>query len=159
MKQALCLCSIFLLFCMTLPLAVHAGELREIVLIDGSVIVGELVSLTNGVYTIKTATLGDLKVEDARIKTIRNTSGGMAGPVKASGQQEIMAIQQDMIADGSIIQLILALQSDPDFQEALQDESIMMAINSGDLNALMTNPKIVKLMEKSSVQEIKRKLE
>ena len=157
MKQALC--SIFLLFCMTLPLAVHAGELREIVLIDGSVIVGELVSLTNGVYTIKTDALGALKVEDARIKTIRNTSGGMAGPVKASGQQEIMAIQQDMIADGSIIQLILALQSDPDFQEALQDESIMMAINSGDLNALMTNPKIVKLMEKSSVQEIKRKLE
>ena len=157
MKQALC--SIFLLFCMTLPLAVHAGELREIVLIDGSVIVGELESLTNGVYTIKTATLGALKVEDARIKTIRNTSGGMAGPVKASGQQEIMAIQQDMIADGSIIQLILALQSDPDFQEALQDESIMMAINSGDLNALMTNPKIEKLMEKSSVQEIKRKLE
>ena len=157
MKQALC--SIFLLFFMTLPLAVHAGELREIVLIDGSVIVGELVSLTNGVYTIKTDALGALKVEDARIKTIRNTSGGMAGPVKASGQQEIMAIQQDMIADGSIIQLILALQSDPDFQEALQDESIMMAINSGDLNALMTNPKIVKLMEKSSVQEIKRKLE
>jgi len=68
------------------------------------------------------------KVEDARIKTIRNTSGGMTGPVKASSQQEIMAIQQDMIADGSIIQLILALQSDPDFQEALQDESIMMAI-------------------------------
>jgi hypothetical protein len=157
MKQALC--SIFLLFCMTLPLAVHAGELREIVLIDGSVIVGELVSLTNGVYTIKTATLGVLEVEDARIKTIRNTSGGMAGPMKASGQKEIMAIQQGMIADGSIIQLILALQSDPDFQEALQDETIMMAINSGDLNALMTNPKIVKLMEKSSVQEIKRKLE
>lgn len=157
MKQALCI--VFLLFCMTLPIVVHAGELREIVLIDGSVIVGELVSLTKGVYTIKTASLGALKVEDARIKAIRNTSGGMAGSVKASGQQEIMAIQQDMIADGSIIQLILALQSDPDFQEALQDESIMMAINSGDLNALMTNPKIVKLMEKSSVQEIKRKLE
>ena len=157
MKQALC--SIFLLFCMTLPLAVHAGELREIVLIDGSVIVGELESLTNGVDTIKTATLGSLNSDVWGFKTIRNTSGGMAGPVKASGQQKIMAIQQDMIADGSIIQLILALQSDPDFQEALQDESIMMAINSGDLNALMTNPKIVKLMEKSSVQEIKRKLE
>ena len=157
MKQALC--RIFLLFCMTLPLAVHAGELREIVLVDGSIIVGELVSLTNEVYTIKTATLGTLKIEDARIKAIRNTSGGMSGSVKASGQQEIIAIQQEMIVDGSILQLILALQSDPDFQEALQDESIMMAINSGDFNALMTNPKIVKLMEKSSVQEIKRKLE
>ena len=157
MKQTLC--SIFLLLCMTLPVAVHAGELQEIVLIDGSIIVGELVSLTNGIYTIKTATLGDLKVEDARVETIRNKSGRMERSEKASVQQEIIAIQQKMIADESIIQLILALQNDPDFQDILQDESIMKAISSGDFNALMTNPKIVKLMNNSSVQEIKRKVE
>jgi hypothetical protein len=144
---------------MTLPVAVHAGELQEIVLIDGSIIVGELVSLTNGIYTIKTATLGDLKVEDARVETIRNKSGRMERSEKASVQQEIIAIQQKMIADESIIQLILALQNDPDFQDILQDESIMKAISSGDFNALMTNPKIVKLMNNSSVQEIKRKVE
>lgn len=157
MKQTLC--SIFLLLFMTLPVAVHAGELQEIVLIDGSIIVGELVSLTNGIYTIKTATLGDLKVEDARVETIRNKSGRMERSEKASVQQEIIAIQQKMIADESIIQLILALQNDPDFQDILQDESIMKAISSGDFNALMTNPKIVKLMNNSSVQEIKRKVE
>ena len=157
MKQTLC--TIFLLLFMTLPVAVHAEELQEIVLIDGSVIVGELVSLTNGIYTIKTATLGDLKVEDARVKTIRNKSGRMAEPVKSSGQQEILAIQQKMLADESIMQLILVLQNDPGFQDILQDESIMKAISSGDFNALMTNPKIVKLMNNSSVQEIKRKVE
>jgi len=157
MKQTLC--SIFLLLFITLSPAVHAGEVREIVLVDGSVIVGELVSLANGIYTINTATVGTLQVEDARIKAIRNKSGGIAEPLEALGQQEIMAIQQKMIADGSIMQLILALQSDPDFQEILQDESIMKAINHGDFNALMTNPKIVKLMEKSSVQEIKRRVE
>ena len=157
MKQTLC--TIFLLLFMTLPAAVHAGELQEIVLIDGSVIVGELVSLTNGIYTIKTATLGDLKVENARVDTIRNKSGRMEGSVKASVQQEIIAIQQKILADESIIQLILALQNDPDFQEVLQDESIMKAISSGDFNALMTNPKIVKLMNNSSVQEIKRRVE
>jgi len=57
------------------------------------------------------------------------------------------------------MQLILVLQNDPDFQDILQDESIMKAISSGDLNALMTNPKIVKLMNNSSVQEIIRKVE
>ena len=157
MKQTLC--SVFFLLCMTLPVAVHAGELQEIVLIDGSIIVGELVSLTNGIYTIKTATLGDLKVEDARVETIRNKSGRMERSEKASVQQEIIAIQQKMIADESIIQLILALQNDPDFQDILQDESIMKAISSGDFNALIANPKIVKLMNNSSVQEIKRKVE
>ncbi len=40
MKQTLC--TIFLLLFMTLPVAVHAGELQEIVLIDGSVIVGRV---------------------------------------------------------------------------------------------------------------------
>ena len=157
MKQTLC--RIFLLLCMTLPVTVQAGELKEIVLTDGSTIVGELVSLTNGIYTIKTATLGELKVEDARVEIIRNNSGRLEGAGNDSVQQEILAVQQKMIADESVIQLILALQNDPDFQDVLQDESIMKAISSGDFNALMSNPKIVKLMNNSSVQEIKRKLE
>jgi len=152
-------CSILLLFCMTLPVTVHAGELQEIVLTDGSIIIGELVSQANGVYTIKTAPLGDLKVEDAKVETIRNKSGRMEGSVNGLFQQEIITIQQKMIADESIIQLILALQNDQDFQDILQDESIMKAISSGDFNVLMTNPKIVKLMNNSSVQEIKGKLE
>jgi hypothetical protein len=88
---------------MTLPVAVHAGELQEIVLIDGSIIVGELVSLTNGIYTIKTATLGDLKVEDARVETIRNKSGRMERSEKASVQQEIIAIQQKIMTQTSRI--------------------------------------------------------
>lgn len=154
------LCRIFLLICMTtLPVTVYAGEVKEIVLTDGSTIVGEVVSLTNGIYTIKTTTLGELKVEDTRVEIIRNNSGRMEESEKNSVQQEILAAQQKMIADESVIQLILALQNDPDFQDVLQDESIMMAISSGDFNALMANPKIVKLMNNSSVQEIKRKLE
>jgi hypothetical protein len=157
MKQTLC--SIFLLLCITLPVAVHAGELQEIVLIDGSTIVGEVISLTNGTYTIRTATLGDLKVEDARVETIRKKSDGMEESVNASVQETMIAIQQKMITDESVIQLILALQNDPDFLDILQDETIMNAISSGDYNALMTNPKIVKLMNNSNVQEIKRKLE
>jgi len=157
MEKTLC-CLLFLL-CMTLTAAVHAGELREIVLIDGTVIVGELASLANGIYTINTAAAGTLKIEEAKVEAIRNISGKNTGPAKTPDRQKIMAIQQEMIADGSILQLILALQNDPDFQAILEDESIMQAINNGDFNALMTNPKIVKLMEKPSVQAIGRKLE
>jgi hypothetical protein len=157
MKQTLC--KIILLLCMTLAVTVHAGELKEIVLTDGSTIIGELVSLTDGIYTIKTATLGELKVEDARVEIIRNNSGRVEGSENASAQQKILAVQQKMIADESILQQILALQNDPDFQDVLQDESIMLAITSGDFNTLMTNPKFVKLMNNARVQEIKRKLE
>jgi len=157
MKQALC--KIFFLLCIIFSITVYAGEIKEIVLTDGSIIVGELMSLTNGIYTIKTETLGELKIEDARVKIIRNNSVRMEGSENTSAHKEILAAQQKMIMDESIIQLILALQNDPDFQDVLQDESIMMAIRSGDFNALMTNPKIMKLMNNSSVQEIQRKLD
>jgi len=150
---------LFFLLCMALPLAVQAGELREIVLNDGSVIVGELASLSNGIYTINTAAAGTLQIEEAKVETIRNMAGGPAVQAKASGRQKILAVQQEMIADGSTLQLILSLQNDPDFQAVLEDESIMQAITNGDFDALLTNPKIVKLMEKPSVQAIGRKLE
>ena len=143
---------------MVLPAVVHAGEVREIVLSDNSVIVGELVSLENGIYKIKTKSLGILEVKEEKIKTIGSKSDLMTGQVTESGQQEILAIQQRMIADGSVMQQIQDLENDPDFQEILQDEAVMQAINSGDFNALMTNPKIMKLMEKSSVKEINMNL-
>lgn len=156
MKQILF--NAFLMLYMFLPVVVHAGEVREIVLIDNSVIVGELVSLENGIYKIKTKSLGILEVDEEKIKTIGSKSDQMTGQVTESGQHEILAIQQRMIADGSVMQQIKDLEKDPDFQEILQDEAVMQAISSGDLNALMTNPKIMKLMEKSSVKEINMNL-
>lgn len=156
MKQVLF--NAFLILYMVLPAVVHAGEVREIVLVDNSVIVGELVSLEKGIYKIKTKSLGILEVEEEKIKRIGSKSDLMAGQVTKSGQQEILAKQQRMITNGSVMQQILNLENDPDFQEILQDEAVMQAINSGDLNALMTNPKVMKLMQKSSVQEIKTNL-
>ena len=157
MKQTLL--NAFWMLYLLLPLAVHAGEVREIVLVDNSVVVGELVSLDHGVYKIKTASFGILEVKEEKIKTIGNRSDVMTGQVTESVQQEILAMQQRMIADGNVLQQILNLENDPDFQDILQDEIVMQAINSGDLNALMNNPKVMKLMEKSSVQEIKMNLE
>lgn len=156
MKQVLF--NAFLILYMVLPAVVHAGEVREIVLVDNSVIVGELVSLEKGIYKIETKSLGILAVEEEKIKRIGSKSDLMAGQVTKSGQQEILAKQQRMITNGSVMQQILNLENDPDFQEILQDEAVMQAINSGDLNALMTNPKVMKLMQKSSVQEIKTNL-
>ena len=77
----------------TIPVTVHAGELQEIVLIDGSIIVGELVSLTNGIYTIKTATLGDLKVEDARVKPF------VTSQVEWKGQRRLLSNRKSWLSN------------------------------------------------------------
>jgi hypothetical protein len=152
MKQVLF--TVFLAFYVFFPSVGCSGEVREIVLTDNSVIVGEVVSLTNGVYTVKTSTLGTLKIDDSRIRTIGNKPGGVTSPQQGVGQQNLTGLTQKMLSDGSIMQQIQALQSDPEFTEILQDETIMRAISSGDFNALMANPKILNLMKKSSVQTI-----
>ncbi len=139
------------------------GELKEVVLKDGSVIIGEIVSLNNGVYTIKSSALGAIKVNDSRIRSIR--SAGKGGTIdngdQGSGnptQAQIDAIRTNIMGNEEVMKMILALQNDPDFKEILQDPSIMNAVNSGDLDALTTNPKFMKLMNKSNIKGITEKV-
>ncbi|MEE8484542.1 MAG: hypothetical protein V3S46_08075 [Nitrospinota bacterium] len=138
----------------------YAGELKEIVMKDGSVIIGEIVSLSNGVYTIKSGSLGAIKVKDSRIRSIRPAGeGGTAD--KGSGsptRAQIDAIRTNMMGNEEVMKMILALQNDPDFKEILQDPSIMNAVNSGNLDALTTNPKFMKLINNSQIKGITEKV-
>ena len=55
--------SLILMF-LTLAIAagmVTAAEMREIELTDGTILTGEIVSLTGGVYTVRSATLGTVR--------------------------------------------------------------------------------------------------
>lgn len=153
------LTGIVFMLCLALPLATSAGETRRVILVDNSVIVGEIVSMSGGIYTIRTENLGLLKIADSKVRSIgTNTSQATAG-ADYSNLNEIAGITQKMTADSSIMQQILVLQNDPGFQEILQDEAVMRAIHSGDLNALMTNPKIMKLIENAGVQQIGREIQ
>jgi len=143
--------------------AVFAGNLREIELTDGSVISGEIVSFSDGAYTLKSKSLGKIQVDESRIRAIRLKSqgtpaGDIAGPSNTAMNMEIQAMQERMMNDKEIMNVILSLQNDPDFQEILQDPAIMDAMNSGDLDALVSNPKFMKLLGNSSVQEIVREV-
>jgi len=48
----------------------HADNLRQIELLDGSMISGEVISLIDGVYTIQSTSLGTLKIDEAKIASI-----------------------------------------------------------------------------------------
>ncbi len=71
---------------------------------------------------------------------------------------DIGSIQQKMKADPGIMSKILSLQNDPDFQEMLRDPEVIQAVQSGNIAALMSNPKFMKLLEKQAVQEIKDRI-
>ncbi len=139
--------------------AAQAGELREIELQDGSIITGQVVSLKNGIYTIKSDTLGTLNVEESRVKIIRPKSPPqLPGIAQHNTGSEVTSLQHKMISDQEIMCLVQSLQNDPEFMKLLEDPEVLKAVNAGDMAALAANPKIMKLLENPTIQEIQKKV-
>ena len=129
-----------------------AGEIKEIELKDGSVIYGEIVSFSGGVFTLRSKGLGTVKIEESKIRVIRS------GTREGGKQGQIQQLQKRMMSDKEVVEMILSLQNDPDVQKILQDPEIMKAVNAGDMDALLSNPKFMKLLENPTIHEIREKV-
>src|SRR5574341_1365277 len=70
-----------------------AAEVREIELNDGSIVTGEVVSLSNGVYTIRAASLGTITIEESKVRSIRQK--GAAAP-SSDVSAEVRSLQERM---------------------------------------------------------------
>ncbi|MBF0567037.1 MAG: hypothetical protein HQK89_17565 [Nitrospirae bacterium] len=148
---------------LTVPMSGFAG-VREIQLNDGSVITGEIISYTNGVYTVKSATLGTITINDSMVYSISSKGGsGVSASSSPAGSGQDAAsqaknLQQRMMSDADIMNIILSLKDDPEIQKILQDPEIIKAVNNNDLQKLSTNPKFLSLLNNPKVQEIERKM-
>ncbi len=137
-----------------------AGEVREIELTDGSVLTGEVLSLSGGIYTVKTDSLGTIKLEEKKIRAIRvkSPSGGTASATTGSGA-DVRALQEKMMSDKDVVTMIQSLQNDPDFKKLLEDPEVMKAVQSGDIATLMANPQFMKLLNNPTVRDIEKKVQ
>jgi hypothetical protein len=150
------LCLVLIISC--LPIA-SAGEIQEIELRDGSTISGEVLSLSNGIYTIKSDILGMVKLEESKIRSVKTrSSSGSAGSASDGSGSEVRNLQDRMMSDQQIMGLIQSLQNNPDFKNILDDPEIMKAVSANDIAALMANPKFMKLLNDPTVQEIGKKV-
>jgi hypothetical protein len=130
-----------------------AGETKTFDLLDGSIITGEIISYNDGTFTLKSETLGTIRIDEAKIRAIHSgENGGISG-------DEVLAIQEKMMGNEEIIAMILSLQNDPEFQLILQDPEIMGAVRSGDINALLSNQNFLKLLENPTIQDIGKIIE
>jgi hypothetical protein len=143
---------------------VNAGEIGEVELIDGSVICGEIVSSEGGIYTLKSDTISTVKVEKSKIRAIRfkpscEPNAKKRDTMPNSSGAQIHLLQQLIMGDQEILQMILSLLNDPDIQGIVEDPSIIEAVNRGDIEALSSNPKFMKLLDNPAIQELTKKLE
>jgi hypothetical protein len=130
------------------------ADMREIELNDGSVIAGDIISLSDGIYTVRTASLGTLRIEASRIRVIR--APGTRSSQNINGRVD--SLRSEMLSDTEIMTAIRTLQNDPDVQKILQDPEILKAVRMGDIGTLMRNPEFVKLLDKQSIRDINNKL-
>ncbi len=145
-----------------------AGEVREIVLSDGSVITAEILSFTDGVYTLRSDMMGKIIVEDEKVKEIRKKSAGSAAQ-KQSGAIPVIqglnlngldfqSIQESVTGNPKLMGIVTSLENDPDVQKIMADPELMEAVRSGDLGTLLTRPEFLRLLENPKVQGIGREL-
>jgi len=157
------------LMIMTLLLTSHvfAGNAATIYLNDGSVLSGETISVNNDVYSIQTESMGLINISKSKISSInfksqnRNSfydSEKTGGDGNSAIVEQAADLSETMMADEKIMEMIMGLQNNPDFQAVLSDPEMMNAINTGNLEVLLSNPKFLKLLNNSTVESINRQL-
>jgi len=132
-----------------------AAEIKEVELIDGSIITGEVLSLSSGVYTIRSGSLGTLTIDDAKVRAIRPQSSTSPSP-RAAG--DVKTLQDKMLSNAEVMGLITKLKDDPQFKKALEDPDILNAVSSGDIASLMANSRFLELLHNPTVQDIEHKV-
>lgn len=138
----------------------YAGEVSVIELSDGSIISGEVISFDGNTWIIQSESMGRLKIESSKVRSIRARDAARRNQVGSSssgyqvGKDDIQAMQQSIMANQAILNMIMNLHDDPEIQAILKDPDIMKAVNAGDISALIANPKFMRLLEKAEIKAI-----
>ncbi len=140
-----------------------AGDVMDFELTDGTVIHGRLESFVNGRYTIKSKTLGKVKISESKVRLIRMGDGSgvtenSPRPSAAPSGADVQGLVTQMQGNEEIMALIGALKDDPEMQAVINDPQVLKAISAGDFSALMANPKFMELLNNPKVREIQKKM-
>jgi hypothetical protein len=133
-----------------------AGEASRIELRDGSIISGEVVGFADGRYLVQSATLGQISIDQAQIRSLQ--PGGAADAGIGGYSAQIADLQRQMMGDADIMAAITAMQNDPQVQAALADPEFMQLVASGNLGAIQSNPRFKALMNSPDLRALQERL-
>jgi len=151
----------------------EAQEPKLIQLKDGSTLTGNVIELNHGVYTIKTETLGIMKINEDDILSISNkrfadaqakdavpAEAGTLSPglTKSNLNSQVQILQQDILTDPEMMADLQQMISDPEIVEILTDESFMRNVMNLDMEAIENDPRYEKLMHNYKMRTFIEKL-
>ena len=158
-----------------------AGIKQRIVLLDRSVIIGEVTEMKDGIYTVQSETVGEIKIPAEKIieitkldsaqpaasgqaigildgtkKPVRNAQPrALAGSDDLKAQQERANSQvQSMTAQEDFLENMMDLSGSANMIEVMTDPEVMEAISRNDYEFLMNNEKMKSLMESSEIKDL-----
>ncbi|MFH0754265.1 MAG: hypothetical protein V2A70_06845 [Candidatus Omnitrophota bacterium] len=153
-----------ILFALSVSVA-HATT-KTITLQDGSTINGDVMLMEHGTYTIKTKTMGEVKVSAANIATISDDTFGESKIIPAKKNKsniaslpEFQAMQNKISSNPDIIADIQKLMEDPEIMQILSDPSFIAALQSGNVNALKSDARINHLANNPKMQALMNKVQ
>ncbi|MBU0995262.1 MAG: hypothetical protein KJ737_22425 [Proteobacteria bacterium] len=145
-----------------------ADRSGEFILNDGSKIVGKVISLDNGIYKIRSDTLGMISIEESKIRSFNYNGGEPQAQENGQGINsglpdtiqgiDVRAIENNILENENILQMVMALQNDPAIQSIINDPNLKNAIETGDINALMNNPAFLELLNNTRIKEIQKEI-
>lgn len=148
----------WLVFLVTLLIVPGLAAESRIELEDGSLLSGEVLDSDGQRYRIRSATLGILEIDAARIRAIE-LDGTASHPERSdsaqqSASQHIESLQKQLAGNQDLLGKIMALQNDPDIRRVLDDKALLNAIARRDLDQLRQHPSIQKLLDNPQLRVI-----
>lgn len=125
------------------------GEANDVILDDGSSIRAEVVSLQDGVYTMRSESIGTFTLNASRVRRIERAA---SNPQQENFQARVNSTQRAIAQDPEAARMASAMAADPAFQELLNDPEAVAAIKANDTAALMRNPRFRALMADPKIQ-------
>jgi len=147
----------FLLGAVLLAAAAASGQEEEKIvrLRDGTVLRGTLVPSAEGVFRVKTRTLGEVTIDPAEILSIESPAGTAAGGPRP---EQLEKLKSEMVNNPKVMAAVQELAQDSKIAEILQDEDLQAAIMSLDFDYLRQSDKFKAFTEHPGVQAIVQKV-
>ena len=144
-----------------LALCAHAQSAKIITLKDGSVVKGNVLQLTDGVYTLETDNLGKVTVPESDVMSITSISEGAPAQdtAGASLKGQVQEMQTSLLSDPEVMTEIQNIMQDPEIRGVLSDPAFMNAIMSHDPNQIKQNEKTQYLLQNPKFQSLMEKIQ